>query len=190
MTQSGEAEEQSTLDKVVSALQRNGKKHHIVDHPEDTATVDEKRGLFDDHPEIYQQYGDIAIVQGSVLTYQDGEGNDTIFLYFSNGGERIRFRDLRRSLELPKRVDITFYEDISEIVGLTGGEISPLVPIPERIDNLHFDKGMLVEAKQNPDRLYDMALSANQSLFANVADVYGAMLQLQIADRRLGWFQL
>lgn len=165
------------MNKQKIAFQGKVGEEHTQTHPRETVTVLEKRRLFNEYPEIYKKYGDIIIVQGSALSYQDEKGNDKLILYFHNGEERINFPELKLKLGIPKKTDLRFYQGNLEDIGLANGEVSPLSCISEKIDGLYFDERMIKGAQENPSRIYDIALSKEKSLFVNVADVYKALIQ-------------
>jgi hypothetical protein len=173
----------STLDAVVSSLRISGKPHEIVDHPQETITVIEKRDMINKFFDKYQRYGEITIVQGSVLSYKDDSGKENLIVYFDNGEERIDFKDLKKKLGIPKKTDLKFCNgNIKKIIGLANGEVSPFMPVVDKISGIYFEENLINNARQNPNNYFDMPLSTKSSLYANVADVYD-ILSKQIGEK-------
>lgn len=165
-----------TLEGIIDFLQANRKEHYVVEHSRPTTTVKEKRKLLLKRSKTdYESYGHVLIVQGSLLSYRE-VGKENLIVCFHNGEHRIDFDVLKSDLGISKKRDLRFYKgNVSDALGLETGAVSPFMTCPENVAGIYFDKRMIDNARQNPGQNYDMAVSQQKSLFANVADVYDAL---------------
>ena len=178
------AEENETLEGVLSFLGKNQQPYKIVRHLQASRTVREKRQLIDGNPE-YAQAKSVIIVQGSVLSYEK-DGVPDVFLYFHNGEKRIDFRELKRRLGIQKKTDVTFYHGaLEQLLGVPEGAVSPFIRGKERIEALCFSKELIECAKAHPEMQHDISLSTVESLVANAYQLYEALRSYEATRRKV-----
>ena len=173
------------LESVISNLKLRKRKYHLVEHREETKTVEEKKRLLRDHKyDDYRQYGQVEIVRGSILSYTLEKNLTNILCLYDGRNERDNDK-LRFELGLARSIDLMPCQgDIEGLIGSEIGAVSPFVTRIDAVNGIYFDRRMIDEARQNPSLTWDMAISTKFSLFANVADVYFALKQISSFDSK------
>ena len=172
-----------TLGRVTDHLKDNGSAFGFVKHPEKTRTVAEKEEMIRQNPSLYSILRGIVIVKGSALTYHYPENEESHVAHFNAGQSRINMKMLKKELGIPKKRDLRFYQgDLVELIGLQSGEVSPLMPTLDKVAAVTFDSDLLDTAKMSymsaHSYVFDMAVTQEISLFANVNEVYNALLDI------------
>lgn len=144
----------------------------VISHLEETITSEEKRTLIDSNPSSYEQYGNIGVAQGSLLTYRDGDENRYIILVH-DGEERVNTKALKRELGISKKRDLKFAdrESVYPLTGLLVGAVSPFIESHKPIDLVVFSNSLIDRDVSHSDQLYDFALAKDRSLLARPRDV-------------------
>ena len=172
------------LESVISNLRSRRRKYHIVEHREETKTVEEKKRLLRNHKhDDYRQYGQVEIVGGYILSYTREKNLKNILCLYDGRNERDNDK-LRFELGLVRNVDLMPCQDIEGLIGSEIGAVSPFTTKIDSVNGIYFDRRMIDEARQNPSLTWDMTISTKLSLFANVADVYFALKQIPGFDSK------
>src|SRR3989344_5969019 len=94
------------LESVISNLKLRRRKYHVVEHREETKTVEEKKRLLRDHKyDDYRQYGQVEIVRGSILSYTLEKNLKNILCLYDGRNERDNDK-LRFELGLARSIDL------------------------------------------------------------------------------------
>jgi len=135
-------------------------------HP--TKTVAQKREMLATQ---FKDLGPLTVVQGSLLQY--GGKQSVYFLYVHH--KRINFKNLKKELGIPKKDDVTFFSgDLEAITGSQEGEIPPFLPNLGQIAFIAFSGSLLTEAKGNPQRRYEFAISKDEGIIVNAYALFQA----------------
>ncbi|MBI2139760.1 hypothetical protein HYU14_02460 [Candidatus Woesearchaeota archaeon] len=165
----------STLDAVLERLNRDCRDYRLNEYPFETSTVEEKREMLSRHFPP-QDSGTIPVVQGSLLEYEDS-GGKVRFLYVHD--HKIRFRQLRKELGIPRDSDVRFFQgELYEIAGAQEGEISPFLPNLENIAFVAFSCSMLESAKKHPEQKYEFAITRESGILANPYFLFEALREV------------
>lgn len=175
--------ENITLNKVIDHMSKEGVRYCFVRHPRKTRTIAEKEALISKRENLYFLFPEIVVVKGSVLSYHDSDHNNIYVVHFNEGESKINFRKLKKKIGIPRKRDLHFYDgDLIELIGLDSGEVSPLMPTLEKISTVTFDSDLLQKGEKNPTPVFDLALTQELSLYANVNNVYNALCAI-IGDK-------
>ena len=176
--------ENPTLHRILEYLTEEGRRFSLIRHPERTRTVIEKKEMIDRRDNLYAAFRDIVIVKGSALCYHNHDGGEEYVAHFNEGETRIHTKRLKRNLGIPNKRDLRFFQgNLIELIGLDHGEVSPLMPTLDKLTSITFDQALLEMGEANHKGCYffvfDMAITQDLSLYANIKDVYNALHSIE-----------
>ncbi|MDP3734709.1 MAG: hypothetical protein Q8R37_05765 [Nanoarchaeota archaeon] len=180
------AAEVRTLDSLLQEFERQRLNlvYEIVDYPSETITCREKFVLWEEHKiteKIRSSHPEYRfdIAKSLLVQFQKGNQNQYI-LACTLSSKKVDFNELRVEFGLSREeAESLAYKNIDEadLLSITGsrrGEITPLLA-EEKLDNLegvYFTRDLMIDAMNNPTKLYDFPLTLQRSLFVNAATVF------------------
>lgn len=159
-----------------------------IRHPKATISCRDKLEMFAEYRERYVPYGDLRVAQGTVLLVKR-RGEKTAVLYVSDADSRINWKAMKHELHLGKKDDVRMHDgDVSEIVGLPLGGISPFVAPHHTLERIIFDRDLRALEDSCPTTRWDFAFGLDVSVLIRPKALFNALIRLNTpAGAILSW---